>query len=406
MKTVLKISILSLLFLCSLLFFWKPASDIIVIKPVDWQQKYKDEVLSPAKGFGATALAKEFLRKERGKISLKEFVLVEMGDHHITTSSKEWLRWIQQRKDTNTFLPGRIIFLSAKKSPFTEILSIPSGYLEVKAEKGSYFLHFYKLQEEDLRRYNVPSRLRFPFRNLSYIFWGLFIVFLLPDILKKKKYDAFLSCSAVTGVKVGIWIFWGSLFVIATPYVYDIPRNAPPFIFIGGFLFLTCLVIFTMFGYQAVFAFNLLKGKDQWAQEFMIAKGEKAGLFYFITILFVSIGGGFILLLDDAPAMPMFLVFLAILTVLVFFAFVMPRLQFAKKMRQTAEFYVGPKGLYFCGIIHSWTLAGARLEKVSQAKKPYPMITFAYSYWMMAGRVLFFFRNTAVVRIPVPRKKI
>jgi hypothetical protein len=36
-------------------------------------------------------------------------------------------------------------------------------------------------------------------------------------------------------------------------------------------------------------------------------------------------------------------------------------------------------------------------------KKPMPHILLVYSYMMMAGRSLYFFRNYVEVRIPVPR---
>ena len=63
---------------------------------------------------------------------------------------------------------------------------------------------------------------------------------------------------------------------------------------------------------------------------------------------------------------------------------------------------IKPDGIYLDGSVHSWNSLGTRLDSVAFQASPLPHLRFVYSYLMVAGRSLYFFRNYVTVRVPVP----
>jgi len=67
--------------------------------------------------------------------------------------------------------------------------------------------------------------------------------------------------------------------------------------------------------------------------------------------------------------------------------------------------FLGSSGKYINGAVHTWNLIGSRFESASKIEKPLPMLEIVYSYLMVAGRSLYFFRQYATVRVPIPEGK-
>jgi hypothetical protein len=84
-------------------------------------------------------------------------------------------------------------------------------------------------------------------------------------------------------------------------------------------------------------------------------------------------------------------------------AWIVPRLTRRRHLKNAGEIYIGKSGISVNGAVHTWNIPGSRLESVAFTEKPLPLLTFVYSYPMVAGRFLYVFRQAASVRVPVPR---
>jgi hypothetical protein len=360
-------------------------------------------------------MAKEFIRQQRGELSLDEFIHHETKDRLIISESEPLNEWIQNQAPSN----GKA-FLSAK-NPLVKGLTLnhPFGYIENTIGDTSVYLSFERLNSDELGGKNIPSDLRFPFRSLASMCFVIFGILFFYNHVTKDKKDLFINSSAMLGVKIGLFLLMGGMSLIAMPFLYGWMNDKPPFIFLGGFIVMSGIVTLSLFGYQMAFMSKLLReeniwahwtyDRDEWqeatAKTYNIEKAEKTGLFILITILFILVWAGFGLFVDDATAGIMALMFLGILALLAVFAFVLPFFTYIRKMERPGEILISKDGVYNCGTVHTWFLAGARLEKVNRLKKPFQMLEFVYSYVMMAGRIPYFFRNSYALRVPIPAGK-
>lgn len=418
MKIYLKTFLIQGGILAALLFWGKPATDLISVDPVDWKQEYEDEYVKPKYTFGAMAMAKELIRESRPTPTLEEFIQKETEGYVVEGNPAEWKAWIDKRASEDGFDKFSALFVNAS-DPIVSGVSIPFGFIELKGKQSSSYIRFNKLEPDELGGKNIPSNQHYPNRSIAiilFVFVGLLITI---SKFQAKTKDLLEKSTPVKGVKVFIGFLNAGLALVILPFFYGWFHNSPPFIFGGGFVVIVGIVGIFMFGWQVGFTRRLLNGEnllahwtlegEQWwdkvAKEYQLEKEMKQTMFYFITVIIILVGGGFSLFVEDFPAGIMSLVFLGIIALLGFLSFISPKINYDRKMKMTGEIFISPEGLYLCGAVHTWRLAGARLESVVQKEKPFSMIEVTYSYLMMAGRMWFAYRNNATVRVPIPQGK-
>ena len=130
---------------------------------------------------------------------------------------------------------------------------------------------------------------------------------------------------------------------------------------------------------------------------------EKRKVLVFIAGIVLLVGGGFWLLVRDEGGAIAFAVLFAVVLLVALVSEVLPRLARRRDRRGAGEVAVGEAVAYINGSVHCWTLPGSRLEGVEYVERPFPVVKIHYSYLMMAGRSLYFFRNFVTAVIPVPR---
>jgi hypothetical protein len=204
--------------------------------------------------------------------------------------------------------------------------------------------------------------------------------------------------------------------LVVMPFYYGWYNDFPPFVFVGGFIIVCGLIGFTMFGWLAVVVGRLLSGSQvivhwtydhtEWQRYVAWAYGEdvreKRQLFLLVAGITLLIGGAFWLLMRDRAAALVFCFLVSLLLFIWLLITVLPWLTRRRDQRQPGEIVAGKNVIYHNGSVHCWTFPGSRLEGVVRVEQPFPMVQIRYSYLMMAGRTLYFFRNHVTVSLPVP----
>jgi hypothetical protein len=107
---------------------------------------------------------------------------------------------------------------------------------------------------------------------------------------------------------------------------------------------------------------------------------------------------------DDAAAW-VFLVLLGLIVLLWMVAVLVPKLTYRRNIKGSGEVYLGSSGIHLNGSVHTWRLLGSRFESAQYRADPFPLLAVLYSYLMVAGRSLYFFRQYFAVSVPVPAGK-
>lgn len=416
MKSMFRSILICSVFLSAVLFWFKPADNLILLKSIDWEQQYKDKVLTPKKSFGAMGFAKELIRKENMKLTFDEYVVKEIDGQLIKVNSLEWQNWIKDRL-SNKFIAIYDPIYFTSDNPLMKDVNLPLGYLEIQNKNGSNYFWFNKLGPDELNDKSIPKDLKYQKRFISMILLvGLIIVLLFNKLISKTD-DLLAQSFPGKGMNFFMWIFMCGIALSYLPFFYGWFQDSPPFVFLGGFITISGVIGLVMFGYQYVFTYKLLSGKkellahwvfnsDEWnnftEKEYKAEKSEKKGLLLFISCIILFVGVVFWLIMRDKAAGIVFLVLLGVIAILTIVAVLIPWLTYRRNKNRQGEIFLSKDGLYLNGAVHTWRFAGSRFEGAEYLSKPFKCLSITYSYWMMAGRVLYFYRNFATVRVPVP----
>ncbi|MCG6187308.1 zinc-ribbon domain-containing protein [Maribellus maritimus] len=124
-------------------------------------------------------------------------------------------------------------------------------------------------------------------------------------------------------------------------------------------------------------------------------KSKNKAILGITTILIVLVFGGFILFIDEGKG-AMFLVMLALIALVAFFALVMPTYYRSKNKNSDGMVLLGQKYAYINGFFHNWDFPLSGIQKVKIIEKPFHGLFIQYYYYDRT------FKNTEELNIPAP----
>ena len=402
----------------ALLFWWRPAPELICMKSVDWAHEYEKQHTPSKHLLGAMEMARELIRSDSPHAPFTEFIDRKTRDQLIVVATNDWQSWGEKYFPRGAFSPKRNLYFSPDDSPIDE-LKDPQGYVELRGKNTIHFVTYNRLEARELDRYDIPNSLRYPYRNFAIIMFCAALLFWGVSRVRKRVLDLPAASSAGTGCRgflVGMCI---GVALTLLPFLYYNGEAGIPAFFLGVVSMLAGAIGLVFFGLQVSMVRKMIGGKDQLAHwtydpskwkrfidwHLNEEKEAKWGLFVFITIIIAAVGVGFWLAMRDTASLWVLFFLLGLIVLLWLVAIVAPRLTYRRLKKGSGQVYLGKSGIYLNGAVHTWNLIGSRLESVELIQKPFPMLVFVYSYLMMAGRSLFFFRQYASVHVPVPDGK-
>lgn len=167
----------------------------------------------------------------------------------------------------------------------------------------------------------------------------------------------------------------------------------PSIVMISIFFFIASLVIGLMFRSREKKLQSLITGENllaSWALNkeqkeqyvnylFEHEKGKNFAILLVITVVAVVVFGLFILIIDEGK-LAMFFVLIALLSILSFFAFVMPSYYKYQNSKNDGIVLIGAKYAYINGYFHNWDFVLSGLSKVKVMKTPFYGINLVYYY--------------------------
>ncbi|MCA9401285.1 MAG: hypothetical protein KC713_06635 [Candidatus Omnitrophica bacterium] len=419
MRTLLKTLFITSCLWGMLLYWWKPADNLVAVKPVNWQQKYKDDITDPKPSFGAMKKKKKIIRENQTQPTIEEYIRSKTADCTFETTDPKWQSWIDRRLNSPNIHFDQYSFFKNNDPVFSNLGNTIFGYIKIITPQGGYYASFDLLETDELGKKHVPTALRYPTRNLAFMLAGIICFIFMGKKFVGPKRDLVMQSTAGTGMHVFMGIFTGGWALILLPFFYHWRYEGPPFIFLGGFTVIIGVIGLSLFGYQCVFVEKLIREGNHLAhwtypaqewqsiteQEYKTERREKQMLLIFISTIILIVGGIFWIAVRDEAATIVFICLLGLIALLAVIAILVPWLNYRRNIKQTGEIFIGENGVYLNGAVHTWRLLGSRIEVCERQEEPFSCIHIVYSYWMMAGRILYFYRNNAVIRIPIPKDK-
>ncbi|MDY0041446.1 MAG: hypothetical protein RBS57_14135 [Desulforhabdus sp.] len=415
MKFLLRPLMTACTLLLALLLWWRPAERLIEVKPVDWAKEY-EKLHTPAdQVLDTMGFYREIIRSSKAHLPLTEFIAEETEGELVQADSEAWRDWYSGHFSGDSNIHRGRLYFQPDAPPFAG-LHKERGYIEIRAGGDVDFLFFATVPARYFSDLNIPPVLRYPFRKEAAAVLLAALALMALNRFYRGPSDPAAESTAGKGCKVFVAALAAGLALIALPFFYYDFEGYIPAFFIGFFVLLVGLVGLAMFGWQMHILRNILSGKDllahwrydseEWKRfvewEFQEEKGEKTGLWLFISAIIVVVGLGFLLIMRDAAAAWVFLFMLGLIPLLWIIAVLLPRLTYRHNIKGPGEVYIGTAGLYMNGSVHTWRLLGSRFEAAEYREKPLPMLAILYSYLMVSGRSLFIFRQYVEVRVPVP----
>jgi len=401
--------------------WWYPEPVLVRGELVDWGRLYERRNAPPEHLIGAMALGKAFIQSVSEPLPLTEFIAGNTAGRTVAAMDPAWqdvFSGLDAAMDAGSAPPVR--FSRPAEAPFTE-LDENLRYVEFRDDKGLRYMEYRFIPARDFESVDIPEDKVFPVRP----YW---LVMLLGSVgAVGLGLAGGRATSLVESSSAGRGVRWSAVFavffsgMILWPFVHGTVGSGLSFasILMGGLFFIGALVGLWLFGSQARMLRDMVEGGSflahftfdpaEWKAFAEWNYGEEASRkrAVWLLIFFVSVvvGGGFMLVMRDEASVWVFAGLMAFMAVLWLLAVGLPWLTRRRDLRGTGEVYVGDRCVYLNGSVHSWGMLGSRLDSVQMEKKPVPHILLVYSYMMVAGRSLYFFRNYVEVRIPVPRNQ-
>ncbi len=187
---------------------------------------------------------------------------------------------------------------------------------------------------------------------------------------------------------------------------------APPLIFVGGFVFLSGLLVTAGLWRSAIRLDRLIAGDGlianwtyapaEWRECVELAVGvetrDKRGVLGLIGVIMLVIGGGFVAIMQDQASLIVVAVLAGIFLLLTFLLVVLPPARRRRLLARPGIALLGRDGAYFAGEIHDFRLFLSRFENAEIGRVGDRLaLAVSYSYLSRYGRQY----QTAI--IPVPR---
>ena len=413
MRVLLTTLVVTLCWLWGLSLWWRPAQSLIELSRPDWAMRYEKSYSPAGAVYSLSGAMQEFLRTTKPYRPLALYIREAMAERVVTGRLDDFpelapLGEAQAPTTLRQYLDGA--------SPRASHLDGEHGYLQLVQNSGRVILSYTRLGPNELAGREIPSRLRYPERNRALALAGLALALTVLAGTAVAGDRRLARSTAGRGSRASVVVACVGAGLAALPFYYGWVNESPPFVFVGGFIFLCGLIGLAMFGWLTVKVGHLLDGTetvvhwrygaDEWRRyvewAYTEERQEKRQLLMLIGVISLVVGGGFWLLVRDEGGAIVFGVLVAILLLLAILVELVPRLVRRRDRHGDGEVLVGRSVLYLNGSVHCWTLPGSRLEGITFSERPLPHLKIRYSYLMMAGRSLYFFRNHVAATLPVP----
>jgi hypothetical protein len=366
--------------------WWYPEPVLLRGELVRWGKLYEDRNTPPGRMSGAMGLGKAFVQSVSEPLPLTEFIAAKTRGRTVTVTGPAWAQAFGELEQGLAAGRRPVRFDRPDLRPFDELPG-PSGYAEFRDAGGIRHMDYRRIPAREYETSDVPDEAAFPLRRhwpwllgagLTALAFGLFAG-RAGDVVASSSAGRGVRWSAVCGVMFGALVLW--------PFVFDTVGSGASYasIVIGGLFLFGALVGMWLFGRQAGLLRDMVEGgrylahftfePEEWKAfarwEYGEETAQKRGVWLLIFGISVVVGAGRMIGKRVEACRP-------------------------------GEVYVGERCVYVNGTVHSWGTLGSRLDSVKRERKPLPHIRLVYSYIMVAGRSLYFFRNYVTVRIPVP----
>jgi len=395
--------------------WWFPAPLLLRGELVQWGRLYENHYAPPGSKLGATSMGRAFVQSVTGPMPLTEFIASRIQGREVLATDSAWTGIFAELE----VMPGsgRVVrFFDPAQVPFVGLES-DRRYVRWQDEGGIRHLEYEFVPARDFERHEIPAEVEFPLRRKWMVILAVGVCGMLFGFAGGKGAGPVENSSAGKGLR------WSAVCAVAFsgmmlwPFVYRTVGSGSSFavILMSGLFLPGAFVAMWLFGRQAAMVRRMIGGvnlahftysPEEWTRFAHWNFGEEASdkkfLWWLIFVISLVIGLGFMAVMRDEASVWVFGVLMALMVVLRVLAVALPRLAYRRHLGRTGEAYVGEDGIYLDGSVHSWNGLGTRLDSVAFKTSPLPHLRFEYSYLMVAGRSLYFFRNSITVRVPVP----
>lgn len=418
MSLLWKYVVASCVLVAAAMAWWYPEPVLVRGELVDWGRLYERRNAPPENLIGAMALGKAFVQSVSEPLPLTEFIAGNTAGRTVAAKDPAWqdvFGGLEAAMDAGS---DPVRFSKPSEPPFTE-LGEDSSYVEFRDEKGIRHMAYRFIPAREFESADVPADKAFPVRP----YW--LALFLGSVGAVGLGFAGGRAANIVEGSSSGRGVRWSAVFavlfsgMILWPFVHGTVGSGFSFasILMGGLFLIGALVGLWLFGSQvrqlrdmvqngshlAHFVFEPAEWKAFAEWNYGEEASRKRAVWLVIFVISVVVGLGLMAVKRDEASVVVFAGLMGFMAVLWLLAVGLPWLTRRRDLRGTGEVYVGERCVYLNGSVHSWGTLGSRLDSVKLERKPIPHILLVYSYMMVAGRSLYFFRNYVEVRIPVPK---
>lgn len=405
----------SMAIVATLMAWWFPAPLLVRGELVQWDRLHENRYAPSGSSLGATAWGGAFVRSVTGPMPLTEFIASRIEGQVMSATDPPWAA-IFAGLEAMPASGQAVRFFDPVQTPFPA-LEPDRRYVQWQDEKGIRHMEYRFVPAGDFEGHEIPPDLRYPLRRHWPLIAALGLGGILFGFARGSKAGLVERSSAGIGLRWSAMCAVGLTGMIVWPFVYRTAGTGFSLasIIMGGLFLIGALVAMWLFGRQAAMLRRMAGGAhlahftyrpEEWTRfvhwNFGEEASEKRALWWIIFFISLVIGLGFMAVMRDEASVWVFGVLMALMVVLRALAVGLPRLAYRRHLGRPGEVYVGEEGLFLNGTVHTWTGLGARLDDVALESAPLPHLRLVYSYLMVAGRSLYFFRNYVTVRVPVP----
>jgi hypothetical protein len=399
----------------ALMAWWFPAPLLIRGELVQWGRLYENRYAPPGSKLGATALGRAFVQSVTGPMPLTEFIASRTQGQEVLVKDPAWAGIFAELEELSAS-ERSVRFFDPALAPFVG-LDPGRRYVEWQDEGGIRHLEYQFLPARDFEEHEIPAEVKFSLRQhwaliLAAGLCGVFFVFAgrsKTNLVESSSAGKGLRWSAICATALTGMMLW--------PFVHQTVGSGFSYaaILMSGLFLLGAFVGMWLFGRQAAMVRRMIGGAhlahftyspEEWTRfvhwNFGEEASEKKSIWWLIFVISVVIGLGLMAVMRDEASVWVFGMLMALMALLRVLAVGLPRLAYRRHLGRNGEVYIGEDGIYLDGSVHSWNSLGTRLDAVEFQASPLPHLRFVYSYLMVAGRSLYFFRNYVTVRVPVP----
>lgn len=418
MSLLLRYVVASCVLVAAAMAWWYPEPVLVRGELVDWGRLYERRNAPPEHMIGAMALGKAFIQSVSEPQPLTEFIAGNTAGRTVEARDPAWqdvFSGLDAAMDTGA---APVRFSRPAEPPFTE-LDENLRYVEFHDGKGIRHMEYRFIPAREFESVDIPEDKAFPMRP----YW---LVMLLGSLgALGFGLAGGRTASLVEASSAGRGVRWSAVFgvlfsgMILWPFVHGTVGSGFSFasILMGGLFLIGAMVGLWLFGSQARMLRDMVEGGRHLAHfvydpvewkafaewNYGQESSQKRAVWLVIFVISVVVGVGLMAVKRDEASAWVFAGLMGFMAVLWLLAVGLPWLTRRRDRKGTGEVYVGERCVYLNGSVHSWGKLGSRLDSVKLERKPMPHILLVYSYMMVAGRSLYFFRNYVEVRIPVPK---